>query len=483
MILRSFGQRFLTLAILCSFVFAGAGCTKGPSSETVALSQPQTLEIWAVVDDVDVYTPLLRAYRQAHPHISLIYKRFRLEEYEEALLNAMAEDRGPDVFLIHNTWIGKYLSKLEPMPPKTDMVYQIVEGSSTNRKVTLELREEPSITIRELKNNYPDTVSQDVIRPINITPKERKATYEDQIVAIPMSLDTLAMYVNKDMLNAAGIPVIPEDWSRFQESVRRLVKIDPDGEILQAGSAMGLVDNVERPTDLLSILMMQNGTQMVNEQGYPTFSLMPEALSGLREELPAIEALQFYADFADPGKDIYTWNEDMPDALDAFVQGRLAYFFGYAYHLPTIKARAPKLNLAIASLPQISGNPIINYANYWTWTVSQKSKYTDTAWNFINYMIQPDNQKLFLDAARRPPADKRLIETYLEDEEMAVFASQILTSQSWYRGSDPNAMERTMEELILDFSSADPEDYRQVLKNAQSKVNQTIQPREYAGER
>src|SRR3989339_393497 len=107
------------LAVLLLLTFAGQGCTKGPSKETQAASRRIELNIWSVVDDSAVYDPVMAAYRQSHPNVQLNYRRLRLEEYESELLNALAEDRGPDIFLIHHNAVGKYLSKIVPMPAST----------------------------------------------------------------------------------------------------------------------------------------------------------------------------------------------------------------------------------------------------------------------------------------------------------------------------------------------------------------------------
>lgn len=469
----SISRRFIAAVALFSMLF-GAGCTKGPDAATVAASQPKTLVIWGVVDDIDAYAPIFQAYQAAHPHISMDYRKFRLEEYEDKLVNAMADDRGPDIFLIHNTWVGKYMPRIAPMPATTNMVYKFVSGGMTNQTETLELRTEKSITLRGLRDAYPDTVAKDVVRTINTAKQYTAPKYEEKILALPMSVDTLALYVNKDMLNAAGIPVVPDTWDKFQATMSRLVKVDENGKLLQSGAALGTARNVERAADILSVLMMQNGAQMVTDDGTPSFAAMPEALSATRQEVPAAQALGFYLDFANPTKDIYSWNADMPNSLDAFVQGRLAYFFGYAYHLPLIKARAPKLNLTIAKLPQIEGNPTVNFANYWAWTVSKKSKNADIAWNLINYMTKPENEQLYLKQAQRPAAHKSLIEGQLEDEQLAVFASQVLTARSWYRGVDPVAAEEAMLGLIEDAAKVTPEEITRVLILAQQKVQQTM---------
>jgi len=455
-------------------MLSGAGCTKGPDAATIEGLKPKTLKIWAVIDDQDAYGALLTAYQQAHPQVSLEYRRFRLEEYEDALVNALAEDRGPDIFMVHNTWIGKYAPKIAPMPAYTNMVYRFVSGGYTNRTETTELRQEKSLTIKDLKNNYPDTVYTDMVRNVNTAAEGAAPLMENKVMAIPMSVDTLAMYVNKDMLNAAGIPTVPDTWDAFQATMKRLVKVDADGNILQAGAALGTSNNVERAPDILSIIMMQNGAVMAADDGTPSFARMPEALGATRDQTPAAQALRFYLDFANPTKDIYTWNAAMPNSMDAFVQGRVAFFFGYAYHLPLIKALAPKLNLTIAKLPQITGNPVANYANYWAWTVSKKSKNTETAWNFINYLAQQDNEQKYLDAAQRPAAHKALLEKQLESETLGVFASQVLTSRSWYRGADAPAMEAAFNSLIDQGAKVTDDQLQAVINRTQEVVGQTM---------
>jgi ABC-type glycerol-3-phosphate transport system substrate-binding protein len=219
--------------------------------------------------------------------------------------------------------------------------------------------------------------------------------------------------------------------------------------------------------------MMQNGAVMTDPSGAPTFHLLPSELSGQRDEPPSYQALEFYTDFANPSKETYTWNGTLPNSLDAFVQGRSAFFFGYAYQQATIKARAPKLNLGITKLPQIEGNPVKNIGNYWMWTVSKKTKNADLAWNFLNFLAKPDETKKVLDKMSRPAARKSLLADQLENEQVGVFASQVLTAQTWYRGNNPKAMEDAFASMIDDVV-AGVEPINRAVRNAADKVSQTF---------
>lgn len=460
------------VAGLLLVVLLGQGCTKGPTREVRELSERTEIDIWAVVDDNDVYGDILGTFRKLYPYATINYRRYRLEEYEEELLNAMAEDRGPDVFMVHNTWIGKYVPKIQPQPSSVKVAQQIVTGT-VKKEVTLQVQDIKTVSPTALQREFVDVVPQDAIRTVDVSEGDSKEDLQERVVALPMSVDTLALYYNKDLLNAAGIATPPASWDEFQTQVRELVIMDETGQIVRAGAGFGTGENVERAPDIVSLLMMQNRTVMADEAGYPKFSRVPEELRNQVDEPPGVQALRFYTDFANPGKNVYTWNNDMPNSLDAFIQGTSAFFIGYSYSLPLIRSRAPKLNLGITEIPQIAGNPDVNYANYWLWTVSKKSETPDFAWHLVNYLTSEEQAPLYLEAAKRPAARRTLLKDQFDDPDIGVFASQVLTAKSWYRGVDPEAMEAAMIDMV-DSVVEEGVEIRDALKLAVEKIEQTI---------
>ena len=206
------------------------------------------------------------------------------------------------------------------MPPSVTIPYSEVRGT-VKKEVVYTLKEQPTISIKKLKSEYVDVVIDDVIRKYQ---PNSKAEPTDKIFALPLALDTLAMYYNKDLLNAAGIPEPPGTWQQFQNQVTKLTKIGPDDVVLQAGAAMGTSKNVERAADLISVLMMQNGTQMTNNRDHATFA----SRSSEEQEELTYDAVNFYSDFANPSKQVYTWNEKQPSSFDAFVAGNIPIYWG-----------------------------------------------------------------------------------------------------------------------------------------------------------
>ncbi len=431
--------------------------------------KPVTLNYWRVWDGPDAFEQLFEEYKALHPFITINYRKLRYNEYEQELLNALAEDRGPDIFSIHNTWIKKYETKISPLPPSTTMAYPIVKGS-LKKEVIPELRTTKSIGLKELKNNFIDVVLADVIAR-NYIEKNQKT--EDQILGLPLSVDTLVMYYNKDLFNNAGISQAPAYWNKqFQDYVKKLTKQDKDGFIIQSGVALGGSSNIERFTDILSVLMMQNGATMISDNKQIMFDKIIATNAGRFN--PGLEALRFYADFSNPAMEVYSWNKTLANSISLFAQGKVAMIFGYSYHLPTIKAQAPKLNLGIAKLPQIEGNPQeINFANYWVEAVSNKSKYINEAWNFIQFAAKAENVKSYLENAKKPTALRSLINGQIEDEDIGAFAEQLLTAKSWYRGADSNAAEKLMGEMI-DSVVAGQGKTEEIISLSASKIQQTL---------
>ncbi len=449
---------YLILFLFIFLLMAGVGCKKKTIDQT---TRPVVLNYWRVFDGQDDFAEIIRRYNERHPYVTVNYKKLRYEEYEAELLNAFAEDRGPDIFSIHNTWIRKYESKISPLPEQTVMTFLVSQGS-IKKELVPEVRASRSMNLRELKQNFADVVYSDVV--IN-----------DKIYGLPLSVDTLAMYYNQDLFDRAGIIDVPKYWNReFQQAVKELTKIDLNGNIVQSGVALGGSSSVERYSDILSTLMMQNGAIMTSDSNQVLFNTIPGVFkdSGYN---PGLMALRFYIDFANPVKEVYSWNSDLKSSVGMFTSGKLAIMLGYAYHLPVIKTTAPKLNFLVAPLPQIEGSIApVNFANYWVEVVSKKSKYQNEAWNFIQFMTNPEQAALYLNKTKKPTALRNLIPSQKEDLDIGVFVDQVLTSRSWYKGVSPNLMEDFFAQMIEAALSDTENKTMEIINLYANRIQQTL---------
>ncbi|MDD5340933.1 MAG: extracellular solute-binding protein [Patescibacteria group bacterium] len=449
-------KKIFILAVLSLVIItSGFQCGGPPAGLTPGKPTPITLNYWSVFNDSSNLQDLLATYQQQHPHITINYKNFTAEEYENELLNALAEDRGPDIFSIQTTWMGSYAAKILPLPASLTIPTEVQSGTIQKQTYT-QMKTEKTLSLLDIRNLYPDVVYDNQV-------------ISDQIYGLPLSIDTLALYYNRDLLNNAGISSPPKTWDELRNDVIKLTKQDTKGNIIQAGAAIGTADNVTRSTDILSLLMMQDGAPMINEAGLATFSQVPAGFN--RSGSPAIEALNFYTSFASPANQAYTWNSKMSESLQSFENGKTAFFFGYAYQIPTLKTQAPKLNFQIAPIPQI-GNPL-NFANYWVSTVSKKSQHPNEAWDFILYIAANENNtKQYLSRAHLPTALRSLISSQIDDQELSPFVNQILTAKSWYKGKNEQAAEQIFKDMI-NQNLAGTLPTEQIINLGVGKINQT----------
>lgn len=423
-------------------LLGGCGCKQtNPNKYTIKL------EIWGLFDNQDAFFDIIENYRRVNPNISNIsYRKMSPDTYKKDLLEALASGQGPDIFLIQNNWLPIFADKIIPAPGTVLME-------------------------QKFRNDFVDVVADDFLN-------------SGKIYAVPLSVDTLGLYYNKDLFNEAGITAPPRKWSEFMEDVRRLTRFGKDGEILQSGAAIGTAYNINRSTDLLNLLMLQNGTAMVNL--LTKRALFDQIVKNGDQSLsPGENALNFYAQFAKNSSSVYCWNPRLHYSIDAFSESSAAMMLNYSWHMDTIAAKAPKLNFAVASVPQLPNMPAVNYANYWGYAVAKNKTAFDAskpgqvaltdeirvneAWQFLKFLTAKPEAALnistnvagkekttavnfdpavnYLEKTRKPAARRDLIEIQKNDPKIGIFAAQNLFAKSWYQ-TDPESLEAIFAEMI-----------------------------------
>ena len=434
-------SRFLSIKLALLLLFVGVilvapgfRCKCIKSAEEKQAATPLTLTYWGVWHSPQDLQDIIALYKAKHPNITIQYKKLRMEEYEEALLQAWADDQGPDIFSVPNTWVVRYQNRMTPMPNKIVMLYEVQQKALGIKNETVtELRQTPIPSLAELRAKYVDVVSGDVIR-------------DTKVWGLPYAVDTLSLYYNRQLMNSANIPQPPGNWEEFVAMVQQLTFVNKDNAILQAGAAIGTGSNIERSSDILSLLMLQNGSSIVSGNTV-TFASGGKDRGGELTS-PGLQAIAFYTDFANPLKAVYTWNGDMPVSFEAFVGEKAAFFFGYAYHMPLIRARAPKLDFGVVPVPQVSEQRPVNIANYWVEAVPHRSAHPQEAWDFILFATDIKQASVYSKKTGKPSGLRALIDGQKNDEVLRPFSSSVLTAQSWYKGKGAVQMEEVMAELL-----------------------------------
>ena len=280
--------------------------------------KPATVQItiWGVWDESSDLQFMIRSFNNLHPYIKIAYSKIRYEEYEKRLLEGWAIGNGPDIYAIPNSWVTQYSQNfIFPMPAKTRVTYYTTKKVLFKTETEIEPRTETSLTPANIKRDYITVVYDDIVR-------------NGKIYGLPFGMSTLSMYFNRDLLSQANIVQPPQTWNEFTNIVKKSAIIDENDETIRAAAALGTYDNIPNASDIVTLLMMQNGTNMTSNKGVIQFN---QASPTDPTYIPAEQALRFYTDFANSGKSVYTWDEDMPDALNKFASGELTFLFAYPY--------------------------------------------------------------------------------------------------------------------------------------------------------
>jgi len=452
----------LFLAIIF-LITAGFGC-KGMSTAEQQATKPVVLEYWTVYGNVDALQKQIGVFRSNHPYVSVNLRQLRADELYPRLIEALAEDRGPDIISVSNRDIGKFLTKLSPMPASVSDTVVTYQKNTIGNGVTALVNTQTRnlLTPDLLDQQYIKVVRNDVVRQGNI-------------VGLPLSVDMLAVYYNKDLLDRSNVAEPPKNWNDFQDDVKKITRYDrKTGGIIQFGAAFGTGQNISASDDLLYVLFRQSGVDFVNKTGQAVFASSP--LSS--------QVMNFYTDFANSSRDTYSWTNDQAGALDAFINGQVGFYFGYSYDYATIKARAPQFDFKVLPLFQLNPDATINSANYSVEAVTSKSKNKNEAWNLVDFLTHSQATKDYLEQAGRPTALRAYIGGQRTKPELSPFVDQILTADNWYYGKDYTTAKKALADMVEEWvsvetvSSSANNDItslkNQVLNRGQSKINQTL---------
>ena len=414
---------FLTLILILRSI-------GGPSGQKIVL------EFWGVFDDRTDFDKVIGDFQNQNPNIVVAYRQFSFEDYEKEVINSLAGDTGPNVLMIHNTWLSKHKDKLTSLPASIPGLDQ------------------PLMTFRDFQDQFVEVAVEDL-------------TADGQIYALPLYTDTLALYYNRDLFNNAGITLPPKNWEEFNDAVERLTKLDASGNIIQAGAAIGASGNINRSIDILMALMLQSGVRMTDVNDTSATFSRPVNNTPVGEV-----ALRYYTDFASPSIKTYTWNNAQPYSIDAFVNGRVAMMFNYSHQADVLNQKAARLNYAIAPMPQISETDTKNYANYWAVAVPRNQN-SNEAWRFASFLVSRKSASSYLAETMRPSARRDIIDLQKNDLRLGIFANQALTARSWHQ-IDNSAIELIVAEMIDDVNFGRLS-VRDALQSAEAEVNILMQ--------
>jgi ABC-type glycerol-3-phosphate transport system substrate-binding protein len=311
--LRPF-ELFLVLGFgLLGLLALGLLATYKPPVDTTTTALGGSVEIWGTLSE-DAFYQTLKPISEAQPAYAVIsYREVSPETFDNELLNALAEDRGPDLVLLPHEELVSYRSKIQPIPFE-------------------------NFPDRDFRNLYIDGAE---IWKLN-----------DGVYGYPIAVDPLVMYWNRDILSSKNILTAPTTWEAIVNNiVPTFVERDFNRNITLSPLAFGEYRNVQNAQEIISMLTIQGGSSLVTDAGDGRYGVLLNQ-SADRGRTPLEAAATFYTNFASPSNPLYSWNRARPQDRDAFLSEDLILYFGKGSEARSLAAQNPNLNFDIAEVPQ-----------------------------------------------------------------------------------------------------------------------------------
>ncbi len=196
---------------------------------------------------------------------------------------------------------------------------------------------------------------------------------QEAIIALPLVVDPLVMYFNRDLVRGQGIAEPPKNWTKIIETIPSFFSRDVNQNILRTSIALGEFGNIDHAKEIFAMLLLQAENPIMNwgADSKPQVFINDVKFGGPES---ASLVLNFFNQFSDPAKTSYTWNSAMPRSRDYFSQGLSAFYLGLASENPIIKAKNPHLNFDVAIVPQKNEIRRSTYGKLFGVAVSRSAK-------------------------------------------------------------------------------------------------------------
>jgi ABC-type glycerol-3-phosphate transport system substrate-binding protein len=365
------------------------------SSSTTAKG---TVRIWGTFPK-EIINPLLgTAINNTQSNYRIEYEEIEKETFVLSFIRALADRNPPDLLFVDNEIYAQVRDKLYTIP------YE-------------------SLTIREYQSTYIDTAS--------IFLEKEGAR------ALPVAIDPLVLYYNKDLLAGQNYLIPPTTWGGLVQAIPRFLRRDANRSIAQNAVALGETANIPHYKKILSALFLQSGVPIVQKsaEGKLFANLGTEARvdGGIP---PGEEVLDFYTSFANTANAHFNWARSLPSADEFFLSGASAFYIAPASELFTLQERNPNLNFDIAPLFQVDGavRPATYGTLYGIGTVAESTNFI-TAYTVMSALSTDAFVTELTNALTLAPVRRSLLLQAQTDRHRAIMYQVAPNTFSWL---DPN---------------------------------------------
>lgn len=391
--------------LVFSFV-SGVGRTESPQ-----------MTIWGTLDKNTFDTVVIDLLAKEQKVINVVYREIAEEDFETEFVEQLAEGNGPDIVLLPQDLIVRHQNKL----------------------LTVSYEFYPE---RTFKNTFIE--------------EGELFTHQDGVIGLPFTVDPLVMYWNRNHFTNAGIPNPPQYWDELLTIVPSLSEVDSTFTIFKSGVALGEIRNITNGKEIFVTLALQAGNPLIIrdetlEGVYDRYEPILDSRLGYKI-VPLEAALNFFAQFSNPSKTVYSWNRSLPNSQDRFASGDLSIYFGFASEIELLKKKNPNLNFDVAPVPQSRNGGSQVFGKMQAFTITKTTSDPSEAFRVISKLTEADSISRISELLQTPPVRRDLLADQPTDAFNSVAYRSALRAAGVYE-LDTEQTDSILQDMIESYTS------------------------------
>lgn len=346
-------KKMLSVVSVAAMILGLTGCaaeSDGSDGDVVHLT------IWSPTDEQAIeewWAEKLTEWNEAHPDIQVSREAIDRSDsyaYENKIITATTSHDLPDILYVDGPTVSYYAAN-ELLIPIDDCYAE-----------------------EDLEDFMPSTIQQ--------------CTYDDSLYAMAATESSVALYYNKDYLDAAGIEY-PSDtniedawtWSEFYEYAEKLTTDDYVGTNLIMDKGEGLIY-------ALGSLWQENNAPMLSEDG--------SEADGYVNSTASVETAEYVNNFIQNGY------ANIDPIEDEFQNGYAATMLGGSWEIASLEES--DLNWGISYFPISDSGEAVSPTGDWSAGITKDCENVKAAKEFMVWLMNSENVATYASAIAKPAA-------------------------------------------------------------------------------
>ncbi|MES2931529.1 MAG: extracellular solute-binding protein [Patescibacteria group bacterium] len=392
--------------------------------------QVGTVSIWGTLPASSMNSALM-AFKEAHQEYGKVtYTERPQETFDADVAEAIASGRGPDLLILSQEDLLAAQAKISPIPSS-------------------------DLSERDFRDNY---------LPIHELYLIQGGTY-----AIPFLVDPLVLYYNRPILASSGAVQPPATWEAVTGLAATVNRQTDTQTVTRSLIALGTYENVENARAIISLLFLQAGYGISERTPTGVRSSLSDPVDDVFGMTPSESALNFYTEFSNPGKTVYSWNRSLPNSRQAFIAGDLALYLGFASERAELAATNPNLDFDMSAAPMPGTNATrTTYGRAYGFSIPRATQNGEGALRVALTLSERDSVPLFARAFGMAPAHRGALAPLAGDLYEPVYYPEALVARAWLSPA-PADTDRIFATMINNVLSG-----REGISSAITTVSQSL---------